>query len=391
MRVLHVSSGNLYGGVEAMLATLARHRATSPEMEPHFALCFPGRLSAELVTSGAPVHLLGEVRLRNPVGVLRARGRLCAVLRRERIDVVVFHSAWALVLFGRVARAAGVPTVMWLHGRADDGHWLLRLARRTPPDMVVCNSRFTASTLPALYPRVPGEVVHCPVEPERAGAVLPDAVRAELDTPHDAVVIVQASRMEAWKGHALLLRGLGELHDLPGWVCWVAGGAQRPEEAAYVEELQRLATGLGIAERVRFLGQRSDVPRLFAAADLHCQPNTGPEPFGIAFVEALGAGLPCVTTALGGALEIVDERCGVLVPPEDPKALGAALGELIMDGARRRRLGAAGPVRARELCDPAVQLPRLYGLLARLSPGAAAELPSGPPASEIVSVEGRVG
>ena len=99
--------------------------------------------------------------------------------------------------------------------------------------------------------------------------------------------------------------------SLSGWVCWTAGGAQRPAEAAYLAELRQTAARLGIAERVRFLGQRTDVPHLLAAADVHCQPNTGPEPFGLAFVEALAAGRPVVTTALGGALEIVDETCGV--------------------------------------------------------------------------------
>jgi glycosyltransferase involved in cell wall biosynthesis len=100
------------------------------------------------------------------------------------------------------------------------------------------------------------------------------------------------------------------------------------------------------------------VPRLLAAADIHCQPNTGPEPFGIAFVEALYAGVPVVTTALGGALEIVSDSCGVLVPPDDPGELAAALAGLIREPHRRCRLGAGGPARAAALCDPAVQLTR---------------------------------
>ena len=57
------------------------------------------------------------------------------------------------------------------------------------------------------------------------------------------------------------------------------------------------------------------------AADIHCQPNTAPEPFGLVFVEALYAGLPVVTTALGGALEILTDACGVLVPAGDAPAL----------------------------------------------------------------------
>src|SRR5205823_8856307 len=134
---------------------------------------------------------------------------------------------------------------------------------------------------------------------------------------------------EGWKGHDLLLRALGGLRDLSGWVCWTAGGAQRPAEAAYLAELRQTAARLGIADRVRFLGHRADVPRLLAAADIHCQPNTGPEPFGIALIEALHAGLPVVTSRLGGAVEFVDATCGVLVEPSDPSALAAALTALL--------------------------------------------------------------
>jgi glycosyltransferase involved in cell wall biosynthesis len=153
-----------------------------------------------------------------------------------------------------------------------------------------------------------------------------------------------------------------------GWLLWVAGGAQRPHEAQYLKELEALATQLGIRARVRFLGQRSDVPRLLRAADIHCQPNLSPEPFGIAFVEALQAGLPVVSTAMGGALEIVDGSCGMLVPP-DPKPLSEALRWMVEEPEDRRRLGAAGPTRAAALCDPGVFLrgleEDLQGLVAR--------------------------
>jgi glycosyltransferase involved in cell wall biosynthesis len=118
-----------------------------------------------------------------------------------------------------------------------------------------------------------------------------------------------------------------------------------------------------VADRVRFLGQRTDVPALLAAADIHCQPNLGAEPFGIAFVEALYAGLPVVTTALGAATEILDESCGVLVPPGDAAGLAEALRRLIEDPRERQRLGRAGPTRASQLCDPARQLNRLAEVL----------------------------
>lgn len=366
MRVLHVHSGNLYGGVETLLLTLVRAHHLCPEMRSDFALCYERRLSKELKAAGAPVHLLGETRVSQPLTIRRARRALSNLLRRERFDLVICHSAWSQSIFGPVARAAQLPLVFWLHDATNGRHWLDRWAGRIEPDLALCNSRFTAATLPHCYRRVRAEVFYCPVAPPEYRYSNADhmAMRVELQTPEDAVVIIQVSRMEAWKGHAAHLEALSLLRDLPGWVCWQVGGAQRSQEIQYVEELKKTAARSGIADRVRFLGQRSDVARLLAAADIHCQPNTGPEPFGITFIEALYAGLPVVTTAIGGACEIVDDSCGVLVPADDVRALAASLRRLIQDQALRIKLGAAAPKRARQLCDPATQMPRLHELLA---------------------------
>jgi glycosyltransferase involved in cell wall biosynthesis len=370
MRVLHVYTGNLYGGVETLLGTLARHRGLCPEMEPEFALCFAGRLARELADAGAVVHSLGGVRLSRPWTVWQARRRLSRLLTRERFDAVICHSCWPHVVFGPGVRRRGLPLVFWAHDAHAGKHWLERRARRTRPDLVLANSRFTQAAVPNLFAGVRSEVLYLPVpapdfaDRERHRRRL----REELQTPADATVIIQASRLERWKGHTQFLEALARLRHLAGWVCWVTGGAQRPQEEAYLAELRDLADGLGLGDRVRFLGQRNDVPRLLAAADIHCQPNMGPEPFGIAFVEALHAGLPVVTTALGGALEIVDESCGVLVPPADAEALAAALGRLIEEPAGGSRLGQGGPQRARDLCAPDRQLPRLYRLLVSARP-----------------------
>jgi glycosyltransferase involved in cell wall biosynthesis len=133
-----------------------------------------------------------------------------------------------------------------------------------------------------------------------------------------------------------------------------------------LQELQAQARELNITDRVKFLGQRADVRRLLVAADIHCQPNTSPEPFGIAFVEALYAGLPVVTTAIGGGLEIVDESCGRLVAPNDAIALSQVLGSLMANPGERADLAAGGRSRALALCDPARQLTRLHDLLSGL-------------------------
>jgi glycosyltransferase involved in cell wall biosynthesis len=355
MRVLHIHSGNLYGGVESFLRTLASEQRNAPGLSHEFALCFEGRMSGELRELGAPVHLLGEVRISRPWTVWRARGVLSELLGRERYTAAVCHSAWTQALFGPVVRTAGVPLVFFMHDALAGRHWLERWARVTPPDLVIANSRFSAATLENLYPRVPWKVRYLPV---RASASSEEAgersrVRAELGTGEQDVVIVQACRMEEWKGHRLLLEALGRLKSLPGWMVWIAGGAQRPHEARYLAELEALAARLGIRHRVLFLGQRTDVPRLLRAADIHCQPNLGPEPFGIAFIEALHAGLPVITTAMGGPLEIIDGTCGMLVPPQ-PDSLAEGLRWLVEEPEERRRLGTAGPARAAALCEPSV-------------------------------------
>ena len=369
MRVLHVYSGNLFGGVETLLCSLAQCSALAPGVRREFALCFAGQLSASLEQTGATVHLLGDVRFRRPWSIVAARRRLGKILAGGSFSTVVCHSVWAQSIFGPVARAAGVPLVFWLHDAADGRHWLQRLAARTPPDLVIANSHYTRRTLPRLYPDVRSEVLYHPIRPDDRAPLSSDqrtAIRRELDTAEDAVVIIQSSRLERWKGHHLHLEALARIADDPRWACWMVGGAQRPHELRYLRELQQAARTLGIGDRVRFLGQRSDVQRLLAAADIHCQPNTGAEPFGITFIEALYSARPVVTTALGGPREIVDATCGVLVPPGDAGALGEALRRLVDDPVMRTRMGANGPKRAAELCDPVRQLGRLGVLCQQL-------------------------
>lgn len=357
MRVLHVHAGNLFGGVETTLLAQARHKDPDLDMQMSFALCFAGRFSEELAETRAPVYWLSKVRVRNPISVRRARQRLKRLLRQQQFDVIVTHSCWSQAIFGRVVKNAGAAQVFWLHDAAKGRHWLERWARRTTPNLIFCNSRFTASTLANLYRNVPFQVVYPPHSLTFTNSSIADRAKArrELETPEDAVVIVQVSRMEPWKGHELHLEALSLMKDLPQWVSWQVGGAQRPSEARYVKKLKNLALKLGIADRVRFTGQRSDVPRLLAAADIYCQPNIGPEPFGLTFIEALSARLPIVTTAMGGAQEIVNDTCGFLTAPA-PMGLKTSLKRLIQDDQLRFAMSAAGRERAHELCDAGRQL-----------------------------------
>jgi glycosyltransferase involved in cell wall biosynthesis len=369
MRVLHINSGNLYGGIESLLVTLARSRSLCPAMEPAFALCFEAQASKELRQTGARVYTLGAARISRPWTVWRARRALGRALADYSCDVVVCHGAWNHALFSPVVRRRRLPLVFWAHGPSEPGHWLDWWASWTLPDLVLTNSRWTRENM-GLFATTRAEVLACPVADTSRPDKLKDRqeIRAEIGTAEDAVVVVQACRLEPWKGHELLLDALSRLASVAGWECWIAGGPQRAEENRYLEGLRERAAAGGVGGRVRFLGQRRDVPRLLAAADIHCQPNTGPEPFGIAFIEALYAGLPVVTTSHGGALEVLTDDCAMLVAPGDEAALSKALHRLISEPELRRRLGQAGPARARALCDPQLTLERLADYLRQVIP-----------------------
>jgi glycosyltransferase involved in cell wall biosynthesis len=361
VRILHVHSGNIFGGVERILIALAAHAKISADFEHCFALCFRERLARELQATGAPLFHLPEARLSKPLTVLRARRRLRELLSDIKIDLVIVHSAWSHVIFGASIRSAKIPTAFWLHTRASGKSWLERLASMHSPDSVISVSQWVDQSARELFPGVPSRVVHTPLAVDQRAFAMTnrDETRRSLGVAGNQIVILQASRMEAWKGHRELLRALNSLRANAAWVCWIAGGVERVEEKEYFDEIRRLADDLGIADRVRFLGRREDVPGLMRAADIYCQANSEAEGFSIVFLEAFFAGLPIVTTAIGGALEIVNSGCGILVPANDRNALAAALQKLIDDQELRQKLGAKGRDRALERCDPARQFGEL--------------------------------
>jgi glycosyltransferase involved in cell wall biosynthesis len=365
LRVLHLSAGNMYGGIERVLTVLAEERGLAPAMEPSFGLCFPGRLHDELAAAGVAVFDFGPVRLSRPWTVSKARRNLRRVLGDRAFDLVVTHGFWSHAAFGPAVRRTEAALVHWAHGPFDDGRWLDRLGTWTPPDLLLANSRFTADSFKAAFPGVRREVVGLParLSPPRNTTEIRENLRRSLGTPEGAVVVVMVSRIEPLKGHAPLLDALASIDGGKSWECWIVGGAQRSEEVRLLKSLQRQAAAAGL-DRVRFLGARSDVADLLAAADVYCQPNTGPDSFGLSFVEALDAGLPIVTSRLGGPPEFLDDSCAILTAPGDADAVAAALGRLIGDAELRRELGRHGPAKARAACDPTERLAALQQALA---------------------------
>src|SRR5579885_886329 len=278
MRVLHIDAGNLFGGVETFLLTLARCRDLCPEMHPEFAVCFEGRLAEELCRTGVRVHRLGAVRARNPLQVIRARRRLARILASGEIDVVVCHMPWVHAIFGPVAHQAALPVVFWLHQATDGSHWVEKWASLAQPELIIAPSNFVADTAKRIFVTPPAKVVNYAVPlPSRFLSEERAAVRMEEKTALDAVVIAQAGRLEETKGYFQHIEALGMLRDLDRWIAWIIGGPQRPAEDRVLKALKEAAREAGIEQRIHFLGQRTDVSRLLAAADIYCQPNIGTE------------------------------------------------------------------------------------------------------------------
>jgi glycosyltransferase involved in cell wall biosynthesis len=170
-----------------------------------------------------------------------------------------------------------------------------------------------------------------------------DGARDGLGLPSTALVISAVANLHAYKGHADLLRAMYSVRrDMPEWILLAVGRDIDGNQA----RLETLSDELGIRRQVCFLGQRTDVPTILSAADIHvsCSHTEG-LPNNI--LEAMCAHLPVVATAVGGVSElIVDQQTGILVPPHDPIKLGQAILALARTEGARRRMGELGRERA---------------------------------------------
>ena len=370
MKLLHVHSGNVFGGVERMLQAMSPAHAGRTPVHSSFALCFDGVVGSCLRDAGAEVRLLGEVHTRRPSEIRRARHLLGEMLQSGGWAAAVVHSAWSQAIFGPSVLKSGTPLLRWVHAPQPGPRWLEAWASRSRPSLVLCNSHYTQEGVGARFGHVPTAVQYPPTFAPETRRDARHLLRSEFGTPTDAVVVTLAARMEGGKGHGRLIDALAAIDDLP-WEAWLAGGAQQPGEQATLDVLRADVASDGLSNRVRFLGHRSDVGDLLAASDIYCQPNDGPDSFGLSFVEAMSAGLPVVTSRIGAATEVLDPTCGLLVTPGSTPELTEALRWLITSSDNRQRMALAARARSARFCD----LPRsMTTLAASLTPLASPSL-----------------
>lgn len=273
-----------------------------------------------------------------PVADVSAFLALRRILTRLRPDVVATHTAKAGALGRAAAASLGLPAVHTPHGwpfemrvpGPEVAAWRLaeRLLARLPATLVDVSEHERDRALAArVGRRRQHAVVHNGVPDVGPG------LRADPMSHPPRIAMV--ARFETQKDHAALLRALAHLVRLPWTADLVGDGPLEPAARAQVRDA-------GLADRVRFLGTRTDVAQVLAAAQVAVL-TTRWESLPLAVLEAMRAGLPVVATAVGGMAEAVDDgRTGLLVPPGDDVALVAALRRVLDDPVLRAGMGLAG-------------------------------------------------
>jgi len=332
MKIVHTESSLGWGGQE--LRILAESQGLARRGHQLALLCpLEARIYAE-----APNWGLRTVAL--PIATKRLDGlsALRGWLRANPCDVLSTHSSTDSWLSALAAIGMRVPIVRtrhisapvprnvltrWLYGRATrivtTGEALKRgLVERTGVPAQRIESVPTGAD-PAVYS--PGDKY---------------AARLHLGLPKETTLIGIVATLRSWKGHRHLLQAL----PARAMLVIVGDGPQR-------EALEAQVRTSGIEGRVRFAGNQRDVVPWLQALDIFALPSYANEGVPQALLQAMLAGLPCVTTNVGGIGELaVDGSTALVVPPESVAALGTALERLMNDEALRKTLGAA----ARQHC-----------------------------------------
>jgi len=330
--VLSTSSGP--GGAERVISTLSA-ALDKDNFRVIVGLFRSGWLQTEcerlcvetrVIPLGGPFHLkwfLACVRL----------------IRKEKVSLIHAHEFSAIVYGWVVSRLLRIPFVGTIHGKNyfwEKGRRRLayRVVSRSGQLVVVSEDlkKFVAdkvgiqvSQLRVIYNGIE------PASPISEGEV--DRCRAELGLKASDLIIGTVGSLYPVKGHRYLLEAMPDvLAKFPNAVLLVVGRGELEVS------LKEQAKQLGIAERVRFLGMRQDVPRLLAVMHVFVLPSLS-EGLSVALLEALASGKPVLATRVGGNTELVKHgETGLLVSSEDSRALMNNLIMILGDCKLRHRL-----------------------------------------------------
>lgn len=375
MRVLHLNTERTWRGGEQQTLWLASGLAALGEGSEVVAQ--PGSPLAERArAAGLPVH---EVRMRGEWD-LAAVAALRRVIRDRRPDLLHMHTSHAHTLGCLAARGRGRPRTV-VSRRVDFSIYrnFLRLSwfkYRLLGDRFIAISRAVRDVL--VGDGIPAdriEVVWSGVDAARLDAAPRKDLREVMGLPPGTPLVGMVAAFGWHKAQEVLVAAVPRLlREVPGaHVALLGEGECRPR-------VEAAARALGPAgERVRFLGFRDDVPEVLGSLDLFVMSSVM-EGLCTSALDAQAAGVPVVASAVGGLVEAVaDGETGILVPPRDPEALGAAMARILRDPALRKRYSGAGRVRVRERFSVKAMVEgsrSVYGRLLRGEP--VAPPPAGP-------------
>lgn len=348
LRIVHVITSLGRGGAEAHLTGLIRRQAELGHQVTCVQLRGPDDWGQQVRDAGAEV---ADLQMRR-YGDLRALGRLRARLAGTRPDVVHAHLQPAEIHAALARKAA--PEAAYVVSR----HNLDPFHRGPLPVVMEAWSTRRADEVIGISHAVAARVLrHAPGYPEARVTAIPYGIdlspypgnagtirrekRAELGLSPDAQVVGLVSRLIATKRADVLVEVLARLRaGRPNLVLVVAGDG--PEMAG----VKALARTRGVAEAVKLLGARRDVPALMQAFDLFAFPSVS-EGFGLVLLEAMAARTPVVATGIAPMTDLVeDEVTGLTAPAGDVDAFAAAVERLLDDPDLARRLGEAGRLQA---------------------------------------------
>ena len=314
VRVLHVASGREWRGGQNQTLLLARELAALGLTQT----CITSggsELARRLARIGVPVR---EVTWR-----LSLDPRVLRSIRRElpAADLVHAHDAHALRLAGWAVRSRRpiVASRRVAIPRRRPGWWG-RAAR------VVAVSEAVRTQL-LVDGLAPGRVVTIPsaVDTDTVRAAAVPGARQRYALPLQAPIVVTPAALTEEKGHTTALEAARLLSaELPA-LTWVMAGAGSARAA-----LEARIAALGLASRVRLLGQVDDVPSLLREATVAVLPSLS-EGLGTAALEAMAVGVPVVGSAVGGLAELLSDGAGIAVPPRDAVALAAAVRRVVTE------------------------------------------------------------